>query len=175
MHDEARPAARLTVLTGPSGVGRNGVVELVRARSPLLWVSLPATTRPRREHEVDGVHHSFVERAEFERMIADGGLLEWAEIAGHLYGTPGNPVRSRLAAGRPVLVRADPAGARRIRDAVPGARLVYLVAPGAPDDPGAAAGADATIVNDRAERAAGELVGLLGSSFLTPAQPRLSG
>lgn len=176
--DDARPAARLTLLAGPAGAGKEGVVELTRARSSALWVSIPVTTRPRHQHEVDGTDHRFVTRAEFEELIAADALLEWAPYADHLYGTPREPIHTRLRAGRSVLISLDLSGARRVRIAMPGARLVYLVPPGAtaparesvtgPD-------IDRVVVNDFVERAADELVGLLGSPFLTPAQPRTGG
>ena len=93
--DEARPAARLTVLSGPSGVGKDSVIELIRARSPEVWLSVSATTRPMRDYEIDGVHYHFVDRAEFQRLIEAGELLEWAEFAGNLYGTPRAEVMAR--------------------------------------------------------------------------------
>jgi guanylate kinase len=178
---DARPGARLTVLTGPSGAGRDSVVGLVRARAPFVRVPVALTTRRRRDHEVEGVHYRFVNRADFVRMIAEGGLLEWAELGGNLYGTPREPVEAWLRAGEPVLLVLDAAGALLARDAVPGARLVCLTAP---DDGVTPAGADApapadapavTVVNDSAERAADELVSLLGSSCLTPARPPVGG
>ena len=183
--DDARPAARLTALVGPSGVGKGGVVELIRARSPSVWVSVPVTTRPMREHEVDGVDRFFVDRTEFERMIADGGLLDWTEVAGHLHGTPIEPIRSRLRAGQPVLLKIDLSGACRIRAAMPEARLVLLAPPGSgggrdqrmDSDRPVPSGCeiDQTVVNEHVEHAAAELIGLLGCSFPTPAQPQARG
>ena len=166
-HDDVRAAARLTVLAGPPGAGKGSVIELVRARSPRLWLSVPVTTRPRRKYEIDGVHYRFVDRAEFARLLDDGQLLEWSKIGVHRYGTPREPVRSRLSAGRPVLLTIDLRGARQVRAAMPEARLVYLAPPGA-DARAAGREFDATVVNDEVGRAADELVGLLGSSFLTP-------
>src|ERR687893_135574 len=107
MHDEARPAARLTVLSGPSGVGKDSVIELIRARSPWVWLSVSVTTRKMRDYEVEGVHYYFVDRPEFERLTASGQLLEWAEFAGNLYGTPRGPVEARLDEGVPVLLKID--------------------------------------------------------------------
>jgi guanylate kinase len=80
--------ARLTVLSGPSGVGKGTVVAEVRRRHPEVWVSVSVTTRARRPGEVDGVHYHFVDDAEFDRLITENGLLEWAEYAGNRYGTP---------------------------------------------------------------------------------------
>jgi guanylate kinase len=166
-HDDVRAAARLTVLAGPSGAGKDSVTELVRARSPRLWLSVPVTTRPPRRYEIDGEHYRFVDRAEFARLLDDGQLLEWSEIGVHRYGTPREPVRIRLSAGRPVLLPIDLRGAREVRSAMPEARLVYL-APSGADAGTAGREFDATVVNDVVGRAADELVGLLGSSFLTP-------
>jgi guanylate kinase len=175
MDDDARPAARLAVLAGPSGVGKDSVIGLVRACSPSVWLSVPVTTRPKRDHEIDGVNYHFVDRVEFERMIVDGQLLEWAEVAGNLYGTSRAAVEAHLRAGRPVLLKLDPQGARQVRAAMPQAQLVFLAPPGLGELPAADGEFDVTIVNDCVERAAEELVGLLGCSFLTPAQPQISG
>jgi guanylate kinase len=184
---DARPDARLTVLTGPSWAGRDSVVELVRARAPFVRVPVSVTTRRRRAHEVDGVHYTFVDRPAFERLIADQLLLEWAELGGNLYGTPREPVEAWLRAGEPVLLVLDTVGAGLVKAAMPEARLVRLTAPAGsmpapagsvparPADPPASADADVTVVNDSAERAADELVSLLGSSCLTPARPPVGG
>jgi guanylate kinase len=167
----ARPAARLTVLTGPSAVGLDKVIELVRARTPSVRMPVSVTTRRRRDHEVDGLHYTFVDRARFDRLVADAALLEWAEIGGDRYGTPRGPVEAWLAAGEPVLLAIDVQGAALVRAAVRGAVLAYLAPPGEPAPPGF----DVTVAYDAAERAADELVGLLGSPFLTPARPQSSG
>ena len=83
--------ARLTVLAGPTAVGKGTVSADVRARYPQVWLSVSATTRSPRPGEVDGVHYRFVSEAEFDRMVAAGELLEWAVVHGrHRYGTPGN-------------------------------------------------------------------------------------
>ncbi|HEX6968321.1 MAG TPA: guanylate kinase [Micromonosporaceae bacterium] len=200
MFDEARPAARLTVLSGPSGVGKDSVIELIRARSPWVWVSVSVTTRKMRDYEVDGVHYYFVDRPEFERMVAEGQLLEWAEFAGNLYGTPRGPVEARLREGRPVLLKIDLQGARQVRAAMPDAQFVFLAPPSvaelkrrligrgtddeetirrrlahADEELAAEREFDVTVVNDNVERAAEELLSLLGPCFLTPAESRASG
>ncbi|GIF71456.1 hypothetical protein Asi02nite_09740 [Asanoa siamensis] len=173
MHDEARPAARLTVLTGPSEAGRAAVIRLVRARSP--WVRMPVlvTTRRRRDHEVDGVHYRFVDEAAYDRLVEEQGLLESASIRHHRYGTPRRPVETWLAAGEPVLLSIDPRGAELVTLAHPDARVVLLLAPS--DAVTAGDGIAAAIINHAAGRAADELVGLLGSPFLTPARPPRGG
>jgi len=120
---------RLLVLSGPSGVGKSSVVSRLRSRHPDLVFSVSATTRAARSGEVDGVHYRFVDRAEFEAMIARGQLLEWAEFAGHLYGTPAGPVEEALARGNDVLLEIELQGARQVRDTAPDAVRVFLAPP----------------------------------------------
>jgi len=126
------PAAerrRLTVLSGPSGVGKSTVVSHLRRHHPEVWLSVSATTRGPRPGESHGVEYFFVTDDEFDRLVAGGELLEWAEFAGHRYGTPSRPVLDRLAAGVPVLLEIDLAGARQIRARMPDALLVFLKPP----------------------------------------------
>ncbi|MQY21977.1 guanylate kinase [Nocardia macrotermitis] len=122
---------RLVVLVGPSAVGKSTVVRCVRERLPELVFSVSATTRAPRPGEVDGRDYRFVTRAEFDTMIDKGEMLEWADIHGGLQrsGTPAAPVRAALAAGKPVLVEVDLAGARSVRAAMPQALLVFLAPP----------------------------------------------
>ena len=122
---------RLIVLAGPSGVGKSSVVDELRRRLPELYFSVSATTRDPRPGEVDGTDYHFVGPAGFDRLIERGELLEWAEIHGGLQrsGTPREPVERQLAAGRPVLVEVDLAGARAIKAALPEAVTVFLEPP----------------------------------------------
>jgi guanylate kinase len=122
---------RLVVLAGPSGVGKSSVVQELRKLYPDLWFSVSATTRAQRPGERDGVDYRFVSADEFDRMIENGDLLEWAEIHRgiHRSGTPRAPIEERLSAGQPALVEVDLAGARNLRKAMPEAFLVFLSPP----------------------------------------------
>lgn len=122
---------RLVVLSGPSGVGKSSVVRLVRAALPELVFSVSVTTRAPRPGEVDGQDYHFVSADEFDRMIADDELLEWASIHGGLQrsGTPAAPVEAALEAGSPVLLELDLAGARAVRVSKPEAMLVFMAPP----------------------------------------------
>ena len=122
-------AGRLTVLSGPSGVGKDSVIELVRRRHSHVWLSVSVTTRPPRPGETGGVEYHFVDHAHFTRMVEQGELLEHASYAGHSYGTPRRPVADQLAAGVPVLLNIELQGARQVRAAMPEAQLVFLAPP----------------------------------------------
>jgi guanylate kinase len=121
--------ARLTVLSGPSGVGKGSLIAVVRRRHPQVWLSVSVTTRAPRPGEVDGVEYHFVSAEEFDRMVAAGELLEHASYAGNSYGTPRRPVEEKLAAGVPALLEIELQGARLVRTAMPDARLVFLAPP----------------------------------------------
>ncbi|MEU2511139.1 guanylate kinase [Streptomyces syringium] len=120
---------RLTVLSGPSGVGKSTVVAHMRKAHPEVWLSVSATTRKPRPGERDGVHYFFVDDEQFDKLIANGELLEWAEFAGNRYGTPRQAVLDRLEAGEPVLLEIDLQGARLVRTSMPEAQLVFLAPP----------------------------------------------
>lgn len=184
---DATPA-RLTVLAGPTAVGKGTVSADVRARYPEVWLSVSATTRPPRPGEVDGVHYLFVGPERFDQMVAGGEFLEWAVVHGrHRYGTPRGPVLEHLSAGVPALLEIDLAGARQVRAAMPDARFVFLAPPsweelerrlvgrGTEDaeererrlatarvELAAEAEFDHTIVNDDVQRATDELIEVMG-------------
>jgi guanylate kinase len=121
---------RLTVLAGPTAVGKGSVSADIRAHHPEIWISVSATTRAPRPGEVDGVHYWFVSDEEFDRLVADDALLEWAVVHGvHRYGTPRAPVTAAIAAGRPALLEIDLQGARQVRATWPDARFVFLAPP----------------------------------------------
>jgi guanylate kinase len=129
---EAAGPGRLVVISGPSGVGKGTVVAALCERRPSLRVSVSATTRARRPHEVDGGHYFFLTEEEFDRLVEADGFLEWAEFNGHRYGTPLHAVREALAQGHTVLLEIEVQGALQVRGRVPDAVLVFLM----PPDPG---------------------------------------
>ncbi|MEV4613737.1 guanylate kinase [Kitasatospora sp. NPDC049258] len=120
---------RLTVLSGPSGVGKSTVVAHMRKQHPEVWLSVSVTTRHPRPGEKDGVHYYFVDNDEFDKLIANGELLEWAVFAGNRYGTPRGAVQEKLEAGVPVLLEIDLQGARQVRESMAEAQLVFLAPP----------------------------------------------
>lgn len=129
----ARPDAYgcVLVLSGPSAVGKSTVVRRLREQVPDLLFSVSATTRAPRPGEIDGVDYHFVSPQRFQQLIDNGEMLEWAEIHGGLQrsGTLSAPVLSAAAAGLPVLIEVDLAGARAVKAAMPGAVTVFLAPP----------------------------------------------
>ncbi|NNC10581.1 guanylate kinase [Planctomonas sp. JC2975] len=121
---------RLTVLAGPTAVGKGTVARHIRENYPDVLLSVSATTRTPRPGEVEGVDYYFVDDAEFDRMIAEHELLEWAKVHNsHRYGTPRAPIEDALEQGRSVLLEIDLQGARQVRAAMPDAVLVFLAPP----------------------------------------------
>ena len=187
-HEPATP--RLTVLAGPTAVGKGTVAAYVREHHPEVWISVSATTRPPRPTEVHGTHYWFVDDAEFDRLVADGELLEWAVVHGRArYGTPRAPVVTAVAHGRPALLEIDLQGARQVRESMPEAQFVFLRPPSweelvrrlvgrgteteeerarrlatAREELAAETEFDVSIVNDDVRRAAEELVALMVSA-----------
>jgi guanylate kinase len=127
---QAARRTRLTVLAGPTAVGKGSVSADIRAHHPEVWISVSATTRSPHPGEVNGVHYWFVSPEEFDRMVEHDELLEWAVVHGtHRYGTPRGPVEEALAAGRPALLEIDLQGARQVHAALPDALMVFLAPP----------------------------------------------
>ncbi len=121
---------KLVVLAGPTAVGKGTVAAAVRATHDDVWISVSVTTRPPRPGEIDGVHYHFISDEEFDRLIAEDQLLEWATVhRSARYGTPRGPVEQALAAGRPAMLEIDLQGARQVRHTMPSAVLVFLKPP----------------------------------------------
>lgn len=184
IQNPAAARGRLTVLAGPTAVGKGTVSADVRKRYPDVWLSTSVTTRNQRPGEIDGVHYHFISEAEFADLEQSGELLEWAVVHGqNKYGTPRQPVLDVLAQGRPALLEIDLQGARQVRETMPDARFVFLAPPSweeltrrltgrgtesaeeqerrlatARVELAAASEFDITIINDEVERATDELI-----------------
>ncbi len=125
----AGPHPLLIVVSGPSGVGKDAMLALVREQRPDVFWAITATTRAMRPGEAHGVHHLFLSREEFLELLERGELLEHAEVYGNLYGVPKAPVREALAEGRDAIVRTDVQGAASIRSIAPDALLIFVAPP----------------------------------------------
>ena len=179
--------SRLTVLAGPTAVGKGTLAADIRRHHPQVWVSVSATTRAPRPGEVHGRHYWFVSDEEFDELVERGQLLEWAVVhKSARYGTPRKPVEEALAAGRPALLEIDLQGARQVRESMPDALFVFLAPPSweelvrrlvgrgteteaererrlesARDELAAGSEFDVTVVNTEIHAASEELVGLM--------------
>lgn len=120
----------LTVLAGPSGVGKGTIVKELLHRYPDVFVSTSVTTRAPRPGEKDGQHYFFVSPRQFNAMVEAHKFLEWATVHGtHRYGTPKEPVIHSLEADRPALLEIDVAGAYQVRRAMPDAVMIFVLPP----------------------------------------------
>lgn len=119
-HDQEHSPLRrglMLILSSPSGAGKTTLTRmLLQAKDIDLTLSISVTTRARRSSEVDGIHYSFIQRQQFERMRDGGDLLEWAEVHGNYYGTPRGPVEAVLSQGRDVLFDIDYQGTQQVRE-----------------------------------------------------------
>lgn len=121
---------RLVVLAGPTAAGKGTVAAEVRRCHPEVWISVSVTTRAPRPGEENGVHYWFVSEEEFDRLVEQGELLEWAVVhQAARYGTPRQPVDLALASGRPAMLEIDLQGARQVRATMPEALFVFLKPP----------------------------------------------
>ena len=182
--------SRLVVLAGPTAVGKGTVAAEVRRCHPEIWISVSATTRAPRPGEENGVHYWFVSDEEFDKMVEEGNLLEWAVVhKAARYGTPRQPVELALASGSRAMLEIDLQGARQVRETMPDALFVFLKPPSweelvrrlvgrgteteeerarrletAREELAAEAEFDVTIVNHEVHAAAEELVALMEPS-----------
>lgn len=122
-------AGRLIVLTGPSGVGKGTLLRSLLQRHSELCLSISATTRSPRPGEINAQHYYFVSYPQFEQMVTQGQLLEWAEYAGNYYGTPRQPIEMQLQQGKHVVLEIELQGARKIRQTVPEALQIFIMPP----------------------------------------------
>jgi len=129
------PGALLVIVSGPSGVGKDSVIEALRdgPRDADYHYVVTCTTRPKRRYEEDGVHYHFLSTEEFLALRDEGELLEANEVHGNWYGTPRGDVRDGLREGKDVILKIDVQGAAEVKQKVPEALLIFLVPPSLED------------------------------------------
>lgn len=178
---------RLTVIAGPTAVGKGTVVRALIEKYPHVYLSVSATTRAPREGEENGVHYHFLTHEEFDAGIERGDFLEWATVHKvNKYGTLKAPIETQLAQGNPAILEIDLSGVRQVRQQMPDARFVFIAPPSweelvsrlrgrgteseeemarrletAKIELAAADEFDVTIINDEVERTVSELAELL--------------
>ncbi|WP_062048604.1 guanylate kinase [Bacillus sp. JCM 19034] len=119
----------LLVLSGPAGVGKGTVCSALRKHDTDIEYSVSATTRAPRLGEVDGVNYFFKSKEEFEEMIANNRLLEWAEYVGNFYGTPIDYVEDTLAKGKDIILEIEVQGALKVKERFPEGVFIFLIPP----------------------------------------------
>lgn len=119
---------KLFVVSGPSGVGKNTILNEIVSTQPNVRYSVSATSRPMRPGEVEGKSYYFMDRAHFEELIRQDELLEYAEYVGNYYGTPVTPIRKAVGAGIDIVMDVDVVGALKIKKRVPDAVLIFMAA-----------------------------------------------
>ena len=132
---DGAPGAMLIIISGPSGVGKDTIIDALRRReretgrdSERHYV-VTCTTRPPRNGEIDGVDYQFIDRDEFLRIRAQRGFLEANEVHGNWYGSPRDQVRNALVAGRDVILKIDVQGAQVVKEQVTEAILIFVIPP----------------------------------------------
>ena len=128
---QGAPGAVLAIISGPSGVGKDTIIEALRCRprNPDYHYVVTCTTRARRPGEIEGVSYRFLDRSTFLDLRDAGELLEANEVHGNWYGTPRDDVRAALAAGNDVILKIDVQGAQVVKESVPEAVLIFMVPP----------------------------------------------
>ncbi|UUZ95840.1 guanylate kinase [Paenibacillus sp. P25] len=123
----------LIVLSGPSGVGKGTVCKALRAKAPGLVYSVSATTRPPREGEAEGVNYFFKSREQFQQLIEQDQMLEWAEYVGNYYGTPRKFVEDTLNSGKDIILEIEVQGALKVKQKFPEGVFIFLLPPSPPE------------------------------------------
>ncbi|MFB0845817.1 guanylate kinase [Paenibacillus oleatilyticus] len=123
----------LIVLSGPSGVGKGTVCKALRGCAPDIVYSVSATTRAPRQGEVDGVNYFFKTREQFQQMIVQDQMLEWAEYVGNYYGTPRRFVEDTLNAGKDIILEIEVQGALKVKQKFPEGVFIFLLPPSLPE------------------------------------------
>ncbi len=126
---ETNPSPLIVVISGPSGAGKDVIIERMADLGHDFHFTVTATTRKPRPNETDGINHHFISQEEFKRLIATDELLEWAIVYGNYYGTPKQQVRDALKKGLHVILRVDVQGALRVKEIVPDSLLIFINAP----------------------------------------------
>jgi guanylate kinase len=120
---------QVIVISGPSGVGKDAILNQMKERSYPFFFTVTCTTRRKRAGEVDGKDYHFVSEEEFQQLLKQDGLLEWAKVYGNYYGVPKQPVREAIAVGRDTIIKVDIQGARNIKKVIPGAVFIIILPP----------------------------------------------
>lgn len=121
-----RRRPRVFIISGPSGVGKDSVIDRLRELESDTHFAVTATTRPQRDREIDGSHYFFLAQQEFENWVADGEFLEFATVYGQRYGVPRSPVRAAIQRGQDVIIKIDVQGAAAIRALIPESVGIFI-------------------------------------------------
>jgi guanylate kinase len=121
--------SKVVVVSGPSGVGKSTICKEVVKRLKNAYLSVSLTTRPRSKGETHGQDYYFLSKQEFQEKINKGLLLEYAEVFGHLYGTPKDKIEQALQAGKTVILEIDVQGAKQAKTAYPDAIMIFILPP----------------------------------------------
>lgn len=119
----------LVVISGPSGVGKDAVLSEMKTRGLPFFCVVTITTRPRRPSEQDGIDYHFVSEGEFQKMIQQGELIEWAKVYGNYYGVPKKQIEEALGQGKDTILKVDVQGAATIKQILPDAVFIFLLPP----------------------------------------------
>ncbi len=129
MNKQKTRKGKIVIISGPSGVGKSTICKEVVKRLDNVCLSISVTTRPMAEAEVDGQDYWFLSQQQFRKRINEGSLLEYAEVFGHLYGTPKDKVEVALGAGKTIILEIDVQGAREVKSVCPDAAMVFIFPP----------------------------------------------